>query len=89
MEKIYGYEVTENGYFILLNGEKVIHQYEPFIPNKDLSYEENAKTQIKEMQEVDINANKEIEQDKIRIEKLEKQVTDLELALAKIVQGGM
>ena len=46
MNKEYTYEVTENGYYILINGEKVIHQYKPYIPNKDLSYEENAKAQI-------------------------------------------
>lgn len=52
-EKNYTYEVTENGYYISIDGKKVIHQYEPFIPDKNLSYEENAKKQIKEMQEND------------------------------------
>ena len=46
----YTYELTENGYYILVNGVKSIHQYEPFIPNKELDYEENAKLQIKGMQ---------------------------------------
>ena len=48
--KEYTYEVVENGYFILIDGIKTIHQYEPYIPNKNISYEENAKIQIKEMQ---------------------------------------
>ena len=85
MKKEYTYEVTENGYFIFIDGEKVIHQYEPFIPNKDLNYEENAKAQIKEMQEADTNTQKE----KTEIEKLQEQVTDLQLALAELVEGGM
>lgn len=49
MDKKYTYEVVENGYFILIDGVKSIHQYEPYILNKNLSYKENAKEQIKEM----------------------------------------
>lgn len=43
------YEVTEDGYFIYLNGNKWIHQYEPYIPDHNISYEENAVAQIKEL----------------------------------------
>ena len=85
MKKEYTYEVTENGYYILINGEKVIHQYEPYILNKELSYEENAKAQIKEMKQADENTV----QEKIEIEQLKEQITDLQLALAEIVEGGM
>lgn len=85
MEKEYSYEVTDNGYFILINGKKVIHQYEPYIPNKELSYEENAKAQIAEMKEADNRAV----QEKTDIEQLKEQVTDLQLALAEIVEGGI
>ncbi len=49
MKEKYSYELTNNGYYILINGEKVIHQYEPYIPNKSLNYEENAKKQIDEL----------------------------------------
>ena len=40
MKKTYSYEVTENGYYILINGKKVIHQYEPYIPDKTKTYKE-------------------------------------------------
>jgi hypothetical protein len=40
------YKVTEDGYFIYLNESPWIHQYEPYIPNKKLTYEENAVAQI-------------------------------------------
>lgn len=85
MKKEYTYEVTENGYYILINGEKVIHQYEPYIPNKELSYEENAKAQIEEMKQADEN----VVQEKTEIEQLKEQITDLQLALVEIVEGGM
>ena len=60
MEKEYTYEVTENGYFIFINGKKVIHQYEPFIPDKTKTYEENAKAQIKEMKQANLEQTKEM-----------------------------
>lgn len=85
MKKEYTYEVTENGYYILINGEKVIYQYEPYIPNKELSYEENAKAQIEEMKQADEN----VVQEKTEIEQLKEQITDLQLALVEIVEGGM
>lgn len=84
MEKNYSYEITENGYYILINGEKVIHQYEPFISDKDKSYEENALAQIEEMKQVDVQAS----QEKTEIEQLQEQVTNLELALAEIYENG-
>ena len=59
MEKTYTYEITENGYYILINGEKVIHQYEPYIPNPELSYEKNAKAQIEELKNADKQSNSE------------------------------
>lgn len=43
------YEVTEDGYFIYLNGDKWIHQYEPYIPDHSIGYEENAIAQIEEL----------------------------------------
>ena len=42
------YEVTENGYKIYLDGQQWIHQYEPYIPDKSKSYEENPIAQIDE-----------------------------------------
>lgn len=43
------YEVIEDGYKIYLNGTLWIHQYEPYIPNHNLSYEENAIKQIEDI----------------------------------------
>lgn len=84
MEKNYTYEVTENGYYILINGAKAIHQYEPFIPDKTKSYEENAQAQIAEMQANDAKSATE----QTTIESLQEQVTNLELALAEIYENG-
>ena len=84
MEKTYTYEITENGYYILINGKKAIHQYEPFIPDKSKSYEENAQAQIAEMQEADAN----VAQEQTTLENLQEQITNLELALAEIYEGG-
>lgn len=85
MNKEYTYEVTENGYYILINGEKVIHQYEPYIPNKDLSYEENAKAQIEEMKQRDVQSEKE----KTQMEEMQEEITNIQLAIAEIVEGGI
>lgn len=76
MEKTYTYEVTENGYFIFINNKKVIHQYEPYIPDPNLSYEENAKAQIEELKQADINAKNEKTEMEERILNLEKVVTE-------------
>lgn len=45
------YELTENGYWIKDEDDELfkIHQYEPYIPDKSLSYEENAKKQMAEI----------------------------------------
>ena len=43
------YEVIENGYKIYLDSQVWIHQYEPYIPDKSKSYEENAVAQIEEI----------------------------------------
>ena len=43
------YEILEDGYKIYLDGKEWIHQYEPYIPNRELSYEENAIAQIEEI----------------------------------------
>ena len=85
MEKNYTYEITENGYYILINGEKVIHQYEPFIPDKTKSYEENAQAQIAEMKQSD----KQLSMEQTTIESLQEQITNIELALAELVEGGI
>lgn len=76
MEKTYTYEVTENGYFIFIDGKKVIHQYEPYIPDPNLSYEENAKAQIEELKQADLRKEEEKTEVEKRILNLEKVVTE-------------
>ena len=83
MEKIYTYEITENGYFIFINGEKVIHQYEPFIPDKTKSYEENAQEQIERLKKSNIKE----ENEKTDIEQLKEQITNLELAMTELYES--
>ena len=78
------YKILENGYQILNDGKVWIEQIAPFIPNKDLSYEENAQAQIAELV-----ANEEAaKQEQATLEELQQQVTDLQLALAELVEGG-
>ena len=78
------YNILENGYQILNEGKVWIEQIEPFIPNKDLSYEENAKAQIAELIAQAENAKKE----QTTLEELQQQVTDLQLAVVELAEGG-
>ena len=50
MKDLY-YEITENGYHIKDRNDPLfhIHQYEPYIPDKSKTYEENAQAQIHEI----------------------------------------
>ena len=75
-EKNYTYEILENGYYIFIDGVKTMHQYEPFIPDKTKSYEENAILQIEELKRNDIEASKPHLT-------LEDRVRNIELALAE------
>jgi len=79
------YEILENGYVIKDNGVAWIEQVEPFIPDRTKSYEENAIAQIEELQQAQLKQA----QEKTELEQLQEQVTDLQLALAELVEGGM
>ena len=50
MKNLY-YELTENGYHIYDRNDPLfhVHQYEPYIPDKSKTYEENAQAQIEEL----------------------------------------
>ena len=85
MEDTYTYEVTENGYYIYINGRKVIHQYEPYIPNPSISYEENAKAQIEELKASE-EAQKE---EKTQMEQMQQDITDIQLALVELYELGV
>lgn len=56
------YEVDATGYIIKLNGAKWIDQHEPYIPNPSISYEDNAKAQIKEIVDAEAAAKEKSEQ---------------------------
>ena len=57
--KSVSYEVLEDGYKIYLDGMDFIHQYEPYIPDKTKTYEENAVAQIEELVAMAENAKNE------------------------------
>ena len=60
------YEVLEDGYKIYLDGGDFIHQYEPYIPNPSISYEENAIAQIEELVAMHENAkNEQVEKEQL------------------------
>ena len=65
----------EDGYKIYLDGVAWIHQYEPYIPDKNLSYEENAIKQIEEIVAMHENALKE-EQAKLEAEQEKAQLLE-------------
>ena len=67
------YELEEKGYMIYKGGTAWIHQYEPYIPNRELSYEENAIAQIEE-----IIASHEASQKQPTVDE---QIADLEAQL--------
>lgn len=50
MQDLY-YVIEENGYHIYDRNDPLfhIHQYEPYIPDKSKTYEENAQAQIEEL----------------------------------------
>lgn len=79
--RIYTYRITDNGYFIDVDNRPMYHQYEPFIPNHNLSYEENA---IKQIQEIIENENASVEQ----ANTIEKQIADLKDGISTN-QGGV
>lgn len=85
------YEVYDKGYHIYDHDDSLlhIHQYEPYIPNRNLSYEENAQAQIDEI----IAAREAAEQEQTAMEQLQQQVadqnqqiTDLQLALCDVYE---
>lgn len=72
----YAYELTDDGYYIFINGNKMIHQYGDYIPDKNKSLEENALEQIEELKKADNKINDD-----------EERITNIELALAEIYES--
>ena len=77
------YEVTNDGYKIYLDGQLWIHQYEPYIPDKSKSYEENAIAHIEELYN-GYQASLKEQQEQASIQD---QITNLELAIAEIYES--
>lgn len=66
------YELLEDGYKIYADGGDFIHQYEPYIPDKTKTYEENAIAQIEELVAMHEQALKE-QQEKLEAEQKAEQ----------------
>ena len=79
--KNYSYEITDDGYYILINGKRVIHQYGIYIPDSTKSFEENAIAQIEELKESDKRSVNSINDSE--------RITNLELAFAEMYEGGL
>ena len=73
------YEILENGYKIKNDGKDWIVQLEPCIPNKELSYEENAKAQIDEILNPPTPEPTEIDL-------LREEITNTQLALTEVYE---
>ena len=82
------YKVVENGYEIYNEGRLWITQYEPYIPNPSLSYEENAKAQMAELL-----APPAPSQEDEKVATLEEKVANMEEELASVsytlMMGGL
>ena len=70
------YEILEDGYMIYLDGNPWVEQREPYIPFRNLSYEEGCLKQIDEI--VKSNENQVT---------MEDRMTDIELALVDIYES--
>ena len=68
-------ELLDDGYKIYKGGTVWIHQYEPFIPDKTKSYEENAIQQIEEI--IASFENAQNEQD---------EITEMQLAITELYE---
>lgn len=78
------YKLLKNGYQILNDGKVWIEQVEPFIPDKTKSYEENAKAQIAEL----LEQQESVKQEQATMEEMQQQITDLQLAVVELAEGG-
>lgn len=71
------YEIDEKGtgYYIInaVNGAKILYQYPPYIPYERPTIEESAQAHIDEM----IKEETAIEQERVTIEDLQKQIAEL------------
>lgn len=77
------YKIKENGYEVYLNGILWITQYEPYIPNPSLSYEDNVKAQIIELTRTETSKTElELLQEKVELQ--EQSI----LELSMMVSGG-
>lgn len=66
------YEILEDGYKIYKGGTAWLHQYEPYIPDKAKTYEENAIAQMEELVAMHEQALKE-QQEKLEAEQKAEQ----------------
>ena len=84
------YEELENGYMIYKGGTAWIHQTEPHIPDKNLSYEENAIKQIEEIvasHEEAANAEKENEALKEQVKLQDEAINELASLVSELMMS--
>lgn len=80
--KTVSYEILEDGYIIYLDGVACVHQYEPYIPYPDLSYEEGCLKQIRNL--VFSQRQEETTDKEQQIEVLQEQVNMLTEAIMEM-----
>lgn len=83
-DSILTYEIESNGYKILKDGKVWLVQQEPYISDKDKTYEENAIAHIKEI----IESSTKVAEAQLTMEEMQQQITDLQLALVELAEGG-
>lgn len=77
------YEIKENGYVIYKDGKLWVTQYEPYIPNPALTYEENAIKHIEELN-TPSETNEDIEILSNKVEEQENKISILEAENEKL-----
>lgn len=78
--KVISYEILADGYNIYLDSKPWIHQYEPYIPYPELSYEDGCVKQIQEL----ISVEEEQEDKDQQIATLQEQVNMLTEAIMEM-----
>ena len=85
------YELFEDGYMIYLDDQAWIHQYEPFIPNPKMTYEENAVAQIMELVAMHENAkNEQIEKEALleQVKLQDEAINELASLVSELMMKG-
>ena len=69
------YNILENGYKIYLDGNPWIKQVEPYIPYRNVSYEESCLMQIEDLCKADEDEQKRLD-----------EITEMQLAITELYE---